>query len=197
MEQTILFINDATTARRDESIRLKPFSPYHSDTQRRVPFTLIAAIGRNRELGKRGDLVWHIKDDMRHFKELTAGATVIMGRKTWDSLHVKPLPGRVNIVVTRNDALEFPGADRAASLEEALEKAKGNETFIIGGESLYAAAMPLASKLEITHIDADDVEADTWFPEIKPEEWQLTAESETRETAKGTRYKFSTYRRKE
>lgn len=197
MEQTILFVNDSASARSGETMQLKPYSLYHSDTFRSVPLAMIAAVGENLELGKKGDLVWHIPADLKHFKELTMGGAVIMGRKTWESLRIKPLPGRQNIVVTRNPNFSAEGALTASSLEEAIEAAKGSEAFIIGGESIYRSAMSLADRLEITHILSADKEADTYFPEISDAEWELTQESDIMETKEGQKYKFSTYRRKQ
>ena len=130
--------------------------------------SLIAAIGRNRELGKDGELLWRLPDDMRRFKELTIGHPVIMGRKTWESLPEKfrPLPERTNIVVTRW-AGYAANATVADSLSGAFLAAAGapgaDETFIIGGGELYAAALPYATRLYLTLVDAE-AEADTFFP---------------------------------
>lgn len=195
MEQTILFVNDTVSARSGETTRLKPFSLYHSDTHRSLPLTIIAAIGNNNEIGKNGNLIWHIPDDLKHFKTLTMGADIIMGRKTWESLPRRPLPGRRNIVISSNPSFNPDGGVKASSIEEAIELTKGNEAFIIGGESVYRAALPLADKLEITHIMESDGNADTWFPEISQKEWELTAESEQKITPEGIKYKYSTYRR--
>ena len=178
MEQTILFVNDSVAARDRETTRLKPYSLYHSDTHRRLPLTLIAAVGENMEIGKKGRLVWHIPEDLRHFKDLTMGGAIIMGRNTWESLPKRPLPGRQNIVVTRQSDYKAPGADRASSLEEAIEMAKGSRAFIIGGESVYRSALPLATRLELTRIMATDSEADTWFPSLEESQWEIENESE-------------------
>jgi len=130
---------------------------------------IIAAIGKNRELGIDGKLLWHIQDDMRRFKELTTGHPVIMGRKTWESLPLKfrPLPNRTNIVITRQTDYKAEGAIVVDVLSDsflAAEKAVGtNETFIIGGGELYAAAMPYATRLYLTLVDAA-ADADTFFP---------------------------------
>lgn len=133
---------------------------------------IIAAIGRNRELGKRGNLLWHIPKDLERFKALTMGNVVIMGRKTFESLppSVRPLPGRVNIVVTRN--ADFPKGNYlvAQSVEDAIRLGEGVGTekiFVIGGGDIYAAALPFADELELTRIDDEDAEADTLFPEYE------------------------------
>ena len=131
--------------------------------------SIIAAIGKNRELGLAGQLLWHIGADMKHFKEITTGHPVIMGRKTWESLpeRFRPLPGRTNIVVTRQEGYEAVGAVVASSLEKALfesARAPGSEeTFVIGGGELYREALPFAHRLYLTLVD-DTAPADTFFP---------------------------------
>ncbi|MDO8593858.1 MAG: dihydrofolate reductase [bacterium] len=136
--------------------------------------TIIAAIGKNRELGKSGQLLWHLPDDMKRFKELTMGHPVIMGRKTWESLPEKyrPLPNRTNIVVTRQADYKAKSATIADSLESAraaAARAEGaNEIFIIGGGELYREALPIADRLYLTLVD-DTPLADTFFPEYEKE----------------------------
>lgn len=160
--------------------------------------TVIASIGERGELGRGGDLCWHIREDLRRFRELTMGSPVIMGRKTWESLPRRPLPGRLNIVVSRNPLFTggADGADAphvvARSLPEAL-KAAGGDGFIIGGASLYEQALPLADRLELTRILAADPEADTFFPAIDPARWRLTACSEVMTDATGLRFRYETY----
>jgi dihydrofolate reductase len=131
--------------------------------------SIIAAIGRNRALGKDGKLLWSIPDDLKRFKELTVGHAVVMGRKTWESLpeKVRPLPGRVNIVITRQAGYEAPGAIIARSFEEALRVA-GDGAFIIGGAEIYALALPHTSRLYLTLID-DEKEGDIYFPAYEKE----------------------------
>lgn len=131
--------------------------------------SVIAAIGKDRELGFQGELLWHLPDDMKRFKELTTGHPVIMGRKTWESLpeRFRPLPGRTNIMVTRQTGYEAGGATVVDGLSDAFmaaEKADGaEETFIIGGGELYISALPYATRLYLTLVDAS-AEADTYFP---------------------------------
>lgn len=128
---------------------------------------MIAAIGRNRELGKGNDLLWKIPDDLKRFKELTKGHPVIMGRKTYESLPLRPLPGRTNIVITRDAQWVSRGALVASSLDEAIGVAAfaegGEETFVIGGGQIYTAALPFADMLQLTLIDAE-ADADSLFP---------------------------------
>jgi len=129
----------------------------------------VVAIGKNRELGKNGKLLWHIPDDLKRFKELTMGHPVIMGRKTFESIvsYIKgPLSGRTNIVITRDSSWKYEGATVVRSLEEAIEKAKeldAEEIHIGGGADIYKQALPLIDKLYLTLIDAEG-EADTFFP---------------------------------
>ncbi|OGG39877.1 hypothetical protein A2118_00090 [Candidatus Kaiserbacteria bacterium GWA2_50_9] len=131
--------------------------------------SLIAATGKNRELGFQGELLWHLPDDMRRFKELTMGHPVIMGRKTWESLpeRFRPLPERTNIVVTRQTGYEAMGATVADSFEDArtaaARAAGADEIFVIGGGELYREALPFANRLYLTLVDAD-ADADTFFP---------------------------------
>ena len=153
---------------------------------------IIAAVARNRVIGRDNQLIWNIPEDMAHFKALTSGQTVIMGRKTWDSLppRFRPLPGRRNIVISRQADYPVPGAELADSLASALALASSSEAtiFIIGGEQIYQQAMALADRLEITEVDLEP-EGDAWFPEIAAVNWKKTAKSEN------PGFSFVTYRR--
>lgn len=202
MEQTILFVNDKQSVEKGETASLRPFSLFNSDLKARVPLTIVASLGENNELGRGGDLCWHIADDLRHFKALTLGGTVIMGRKTWESLPRRPLPGRLNIVVSSNPAYAPEGALTASSLAEAVEIALASlnpdnkKIFIIGGESVYRTSLPYASRLELTRIFDSDPEADKFFPEFPEEEWRETFRSETMVSPQGTKYAYLTYERR-
>lgn len=157
--------------------------------------TLIAAVARNGVIGIDNRLPWRLPADLKHFKALTLGHTVIMGRKTWESLpaNFRPLPGRRNIVVTRDAGYHAEGATIATSLPAAIAAAQSGEAFVIGGAELYATALPLADRLQLTEIDAT-FEGDTWFPAIDRPHWQETArESHQDETGFG--YAFVTYQR--
>lgn len=139
---------------------------------------IIAAVAKNRVIGRDNQLLWHIPEDMAHFKALTAGHTVIMGRKTWESLpaRFRPLPGRRNIVISRQ--IDYPaiGAELADSLEVAIALSKAEaQTFIIGGGEIYRQAMDVANRLELTEVDLSP-EGDAWFPPIEPNRWQKIAE---------------------
>lgn len=141
----------------------------------------IAAIGRNRELGKRGELIWRISDDLKRLKRLTTGHTIIMGRKTYESIG-RPLPDRVNVVVTRNPDFVAPGCVLAPSVTKALEiaeNAEPEEIFILGGAETYTQALPNTDRLYLTVIDATDPDADTFFPNYG--EFTKVIETETRD----------------
>lgn len=158
---------------------------------------IIVAVAKNRVIGKDNQLIWNIPEDMAHFRELTAGHTVLMGRKTWESLppRFRPLPGRRNIVVSRQADYAAPGAELANSLADGLALAASDATvFIIGGADIYRQALPLADRLEITEVELSP-EGDSWFPEIPAAEWQETARQSPPANGE-TGFAFLTYRRK-
>lgn len=145
---------------------------------------IVVALGKNREIGKEGKLLWHIPDDLKRFKALTLGHPVIMGRKTFDSILEylgKPLPGRTNIVITRSEHTTYPEEVLVVhSLEEALEQAKqidSKEIHIGGGSELYRQALPFVSKLYLTLVD-DFKDADTFFPPYEDQFTKKIAEEE-------------------
>ncbi len=157
---------------------------------------LVAAVARDGVIGRDGSVPWHLPEDMAHFRELTLGHPVVMGRKTWDSVpeRFRPLPGRRNVVVTRNHEWSAEGAERAGSLDEALRLLGGEPVaYVIGGAELYAAALPLADELELTEIDAEFA-GDAWFPSWPQDEFEETSR-EMHLSAEGTRFAFITYRR--
>ena len=132
--------------------------------------SMIAAVGKNLELGKNNDLIWHFKEDMKFFKDTTMGHTVVMGRKTFESLP-KALPGRKNIVISSNAQYQAQGATVVTSVEEALQIADIEELFVIGGGKIYAEFLPYADKLYLTEIDAECTDADTYFPQFNKSEY--------------------------
>lgn len=159
--------------------------------------TLIAAVARNGVIGSANALPWHLPEDLKHFRQLTTGHAVVMGRKTWESLPAKfrPLPGRLNIVVTRNAGYVAPGATVVTSLEAAHKVgAGGTALFVIGGAELYAHALPLAQRLELTEIDAEFA-GDAYFPAVDRSQWREVAR-ETGVGADGLRYAFVRYERR-
>jgi len=152
---------------------------------------LVAAVAANGIIGAGGKLPWHLPQDLKHFKALTLGHPVIMGRKTWESLG-RPLPGRENIVVTRSAGYDAPGASIAASLDAALALCAGEPmAFVIGGSELYAAALPLADGLVLTEIHRD-YEGDTRFPQFDRKGWRET-QRKPQAGADGLRFDFVLY----
>ena len=132
--------------------------------------SMIAAVGKNLELGKNNDLIWHFKEDMKFFKDTTMGHTVVMGRKTFESLP-KALPGRKNIVISSNAEYQAQGATVVTSVEEALQIADNEEIFVLGGGKIYAEFLPYADKLYLTEIDAECEDADTYFPHFNKSDY--------------------------
>lgn len=158
--------------------------------------TLIVAINKNRGIGFENKLLYWLPNDLKRFKSLTTGNTIIMGRKTFDSLPKGALLNRRNIVLTRSDR-EFAGAETFHSLQEALQHCEDEEIFIIGGASLYEEAMPLADRLCVTEIDDNLVEADVFFPEIDSHIWtELSREHHAMDEKHHYAYDFVDYIRK-
>ena len=156
---------------------------------------LIFARAANGVIGKHNTLPWHLPEDMAHFKQTTLGCPVIMGRKTWDSLppRFRPLPGRLNVVVTRQSDWQAEGALRAHSLPEACTLCpESSDAWVIGGAELYAQALPLASSAVVTEIDAP-FEGDAFAPQFGPE-WTETAR-ERHISVTGLSFSFVTYSR--
>ncbi|MBL8305714.1 MAG: dihydrofolate reductase [Rubrivivax sp.] len=163
----------------------------------RPTLALIAAVARNGAIGKGNDLLLVDAVDQRHFRETTMGCPVIMGRRTWESLpaRFRPLPGRRNLVLSRDPALALAGAEVAASLPAALARCvAAARVFVIGGAEVYAAALPLAQELVLTEIDAD-LEGDTWFPVFDRAAFDVTEERRVI-GASGLPLRFVTYRRR-
>lgn len=157
---------------------------------------MIWAQARGGVIGAGGGMPWHVPEDMAHFKEITMGAPVVMGRRTWESFpeRFRPLPGRRNIVVTRNDAWAADGAQRAATIDAALEAASDADwTWVIGGGQVYREALPRADRLEVTELDLE-VDGDTTAPDIAG--WTVAASdpAEGWHTSRtGVRYRFVRY----
>ncbi len=157
--------------------------------------TLIAAVADNGCIGSGNAMPWHIAEDFAFFKRYTLGKPVVMGRKTWDSLPKKPLPGRRNIVVTRQAGWQADGAERADSLAAALAMlADAPETVIMGGAQIYAQALPLATDLRLTEVRLS-VDGDAFFPDFSAAEWQEMERSSHSAAANGIRFDFVHYRR--
>jgi dihydrofolate reductase len=155
--------------------------------------SLIAAVARDGGIGRSGELLVRLPDDLPRFKRITMGAPIVMGRKTWDSIG-HALPGRTNIVVTRDRGFRAPGAETAASLDEALDlAASAPRVYVIGGADIFALALPLADELLLTEIDAE-FPADTFFPHWDRRRFTQTGR-EPHLSADGVRYAFTTYKK--
>lgn len=154
--------------------------------------TIIAAVAKNNVIGSKNDLPWYLPEDLKHFKEITSGHTVIMGRKTYESIVSrlgKPLPNRKSVVITRNNSYPVSeGVEKADSLQSAVQKYTENP-FIIGGASIFTEGLALADQLIITHVHKE-YPGDTYFPEIDPKVWKETGREDHGE------YSFVTYKRK-
>ncbi len=163
-----------------------------------MTISIIAAVAENNVIGKNNDLTWHISEDLKRFKKLTSGHPVIMGRKTYESLPFKPLPGRKNIVLTSQKKISFEGALVVNSIKEALSKCSDDdEVFICGGAAIYKLFCPFTERLYLTKIH-HIFEGDTFFPEIKYSEWKTEFKSELFFDEKAQlKYSFINYIRKQ
>ena len=158
--------------------------------------TLIVAMGKNREIGKENQLLWHLPKDLKRFKELTSGYPIIMGRKTYESIG-KPLPNRTNIVISRKNDWFEEGILIVGSIKEAVKFAKkiDEEVFVLGGGNIYEQTIDFADKLEVTLVDAV-LDADTFFPKINEKVWQKTNEERHQKDEKNEfDFCFQTYER--
>lgn len=159
------------------------------EKEKSMNISIIVAFANNRVIGLNNQLPWNLPSDLKHFKEITMGKPVIMGRKTYESIG-RPLPGRKNIVLTRIKHFDIAGCTVVHSLEEALIVAEdGEEVFVIGGETVYREALPLADKMVITHIHAD-FEGDAFFPEWDLAQWQEVSR-EDHEPDEKNKYPYS------
>ena len=162
-----------------------------------MPLHMIYARARNGVIGKQGQLPWHLPEDLAHFKRTTLGQAVVMGRVTWESLPEKfrPLPGRTNVVVSRQTSFEATGAQVVSSLEAAMALFPTNEVvWLIGGAQLYAQALSMASQIVVTEIDAD-FEGDAFAPTLSPTDWTETQRS-SHVSAQGLGYHLVTLQKR-
>ncbi|TKC10788.1 dihydrofolate reductase [Pedobacter polaris] len=157
--------------------------------------SLIVAISENNAIGKDNKLLWHLPADLKHFKEITTGHPILMGRKTYDSIG-RPLPNRRNIVITRSASLEIPNVEVVNNLEDAISLcAKENEVFIIGGAEIYKHALELTNRIYLTTVH-QTYEADAFFPELKMNEWkEVFNEYHPADEKNSVAYTFSTLER--
>jgi dihydrofolate reductase len=159
--------------------------------------SIIVAVSDDWGIGKDNDLLWHLPEDIKRFKKLTLGNSIVMGKKTWESLPRKPLPGRNNVVLTDDPNEKIDGAITAYSLEDAVAKCeKGKEIFIIGGGSIYRQFMKLADRLYITHVHKT-TPADVFFPVIDKETWKIAEKEEMKTTDAGLSYTYVRYERRD
>jgi dihydrofolate reductase len=158
--------------------------------------SIIVAIAANNAIGKDNDLLWHISEDLKRFKEITKDHFVIMGKKTYFSLPVRPLPNRTNMIITDVPGEKIDNCLMAYSIEDAIDKMDTEkENFIIGGGSIYRQFLPLADKLYITRVHKD-FEADTFFPEIDSNQWQLMEKQDIdNDPQNDFTYSFEIYKR--
>ena len=159
---------------------------------------LIAAAAENNAIGAKGQLPWHVSEDWKYFMQTTMGHPIIMGRTSWDSLPKKPLPGRVNLVLSSRKDLALPeGVILASSLQDAYKAFEGEEfVFIIGGASVYAQAIDDADRIYLTRLYLKVEDADAFFPAIDPAKWKRVSCSERRTDARsGVDYEFEIYER--
>lgn len=170
-------------------------------TQTSLPLAMIAALAENRVIGLDNKMPWHLPADLKHFKAMTLGKPIIMGRKTWDSLG-RPLPGRLNLVVSRQPDLQLEGAETFTSLDLALARAEQwareqgvDERMLIGGAQLYAQALSQAQRLYLTRIEASP-EGDAFFPAFDEAEWQRTDCQAHPAEGDAPAYRFETWQRR-
>ena len=153
--------------------------------------SIIVAIAENNAIGKDNNLIWYISDDLKRFRKLTTGHSILMGRKTYESLPNGALPKRENIVISRNKELKLPNCTMLYSLEEAIEKYKNTpeEVFVIGGGSIYKKLLPYAHKIYLTQVHAT-FEADIFFPEINSDDW-IKVNEENHQKGEKNEYDYS------
>ncbi len=158
----------------------------------------IVAVDENGAIGRQGDLLCHLPADMRHFKEMTMGHSIVMGRKTFESFPRRPLPGRQNLVITRSAGWQYPGVTVAHSLEQAIAMAETDTVFIIGGAQIYEQALPVVDVLHLTLIHARWASADVYFPALDPNQWQeVEREHHTSDHRNAYEYDFITLKRRD
>ena len=136
-----------------------------------MKISLISAVGRNRVIGKNNQMPWHLPADLKYFKSITMGKPIVMGRKTFESLG-RPLPGRDNIILTRNTTYQAEGCQVIHHVDELTSVTDAEEVMIIGGAEIYAAFLPVASHLYLTEVSCE-LDGDTWFPEFTAADWEI------------------------
>ena len=158
----------------------------------------IVAVASDWAIGRQGDLLCHLPADMKHFKEVTMGYSIIMGRKTFESFPRRPLPGRQNIVITRNSDWQYPGATVVHNLDEAIAAAETDTVFIIGGAQVYELALPRVDVLHLTMIHARWASADAYFPALDMNEWEeVSREHHSSDHRNAYEFDFVTLKRRQ
>lgn len=194
----VMNMADALPAGSNEQ-KIELTAPRQEEKQscRRPALSAIVAAGLDNSIGRDGTMPWHIPDDLRRFKALTMGCPIIMGRRTWESLPKGALPGRRNIVVSGTPGFVAAGAEVFGTLEEALQAVAAEpRAFIIGGGKIYRQTLPYVSTVYLTRVDSSYADADTFFPELPADEWQLAEADAPAATASGLGYRFETWVRK-
>jgi dihydrofolate reductase len=158
-----------------------------------LKITIIVAASENQVIGYKNALPWHISEDLKHFKKITINHSVVMGRKTFESIG-KPLKERRNIVISRDGTLKIEGAEVVNSLNEAIHRTKNeNEIFIIGGEQIYKIAMPIATHMHVTKV-YNNIKGDAFFPAFDENEWKILTQKDS-ETREGLKFSFIEYQK--
>lgn len=198
METSIVFPTDPEMNMERDCSGVRPFSIGNSSTRRQRRVFAIVATDSEGAIGRGGEIPWRLPEDLRHFKELTMGHPVIMGRKTWESLPRRPLPGRRNIVLTRDPHFSADGAERAASPEHAVSLCAPDEVpFFIGGGEIYRQSIHLFTDIELTEVKTTSPGADTFFPKLSEKEWVVAGDSGTIVSEGGLQFRYISYRRKD
>lgn len=161
--------------------------------------SIIVALADDYAIGRNNDLIWHIGADLKRFKSLTTGHSVVMGRNTWESLPKRPLPNRRNIVLTHDESFSPEGAEAAHTVQEVLGLVRGEEeVFVMGGAALYRQLLPFAQRLYVTHVYATFPDADVWFPVIDESAFLKVSETDkVLDEVSGLTYNYINYERRE
>jgi dihydrofolate reductase len=158
--------------------------------------SIIVAVGKNNEIGKDNQLLWHLPNDLKYFKQITMGLPVIMGRKTYESIG-RPLPGRVNVIITRNSSFQPDGCIVVDSIQNAMKATMpANDIMIIGGAEIYTQTLPIADRIYVTEVDAE-LEADKFFPSIDDSYWEeISRKHNSKDEKNEFNHDFVVYKRK-
>lgn len=180
-----------------ESLEIRMTQPEQKEERRASEIVIIVAAANDGAIGRRGGMIWHLPGDLRHFKETTMSCPVLMGRRTWQSLPHGALPGRRNVIISRDPVFSVPDAEVFTSLEDAIHALRAEPVvFVIGGGEVYRQAMPQASRLELTRIDAECPDASVFFTMPDEKEWRLEKQSDWMQGKSGPRYRFETWVRR-